>query len=86
MADIWKMPELNHWWLPESEGYPKLIHEIREWTKEKKTDSTDEFREAVSGLKLLFWGMDLDDSSSQTSPPSVYGGTQVERPPGRSPP
>src|SRR5436190_2549823 len=44
MADLWKMPELNDWWLPNGEEYPKIIHEIREWTKERKTDSMDEFR------------------------------------------
>lgn len=71
MADFWKIPELNHWWLPNDEGYPDIVREIREWTTERVTDARDTFRESVRDLKAVFGNMSLEDCSSAGSSPGA---------------
>jgi hypothetical protein len=83
MAEVWKKPELNQSWLPNGEEYPGLIQEIREWTEERMRKPRDDFQEAVRELRLLFWGMNQDDASSQTSSPSVISGIYPGRSPGQ---
>lgn len=75
MADFWKIPELNHWWLPDDEGYPPIVREIREWTAERVTDARDTFRESVRDLKAVFGNMSLEDCSSAGSSPSANSST-----------
>ncbi|KAK2811673.1 hypothetical protein FQN50_002018 [Emmonsiellopsis sp. PD_5] len=71
MADLWKLPEVAHWWLPNDEGYPSLIREIREWTNERATKPRDAFREDLRDLKTMFWRMNVDDNSSQATSPTT---------------
>ncbi|EEP77834.1 predicted protein [Uncinocarpus reesii 1704] len=85
LADLWKTPELEHWWLPNDEGYPKIVREIRAWTKERVNDPRDTFREAVRDIKAVFGNMSLEDSSSPASTPSVHSSAYLELSPGRSP-
>ncbi|KAM5451811.1 hypothetical protein MaudCBS49596_003639 [Microsporum audouinii] len=75
VADIWKLPEVAEWWLPNGEGYPKLVQEIREWTSERTTNPRDNFREAVRDIRSIFGRMTCSDDSSQTSSPSAHSGT-----------
>ncbi|PGG98671.1 hypothetical protein GX51_06677 [Blastomyces parvus] len=67
MADLWQLPELNHWWLPNEEGYPRLVKEIRDWTSERELKPRDTFREDLRVLKTMFWRMAVDDGSSPGS-------------------
>ncbi|KLJ05397.1 hypothetical protein EMPG_11115 [Blastomyces silverae] len=80
MADLWQLPELNHWWLPNEEGYPRLVNEIRDWTRERELKPRDTFREDIRDLKTMFWRMTMDDDSSHGSsasniltPPTAVG-------------
>ncbi|OAT02350.1 C6 finger domain-containing protein, variant [Blastomyces dermatitidis ER-3] len=70
MADLWQLPELNHWWLPNEEGYPRIVNEIRDWTSERELKPRDTFREDIRDLKTMFWRMAMggDDSSHGSSP------------------
>ncbi|OAX85459.1 hypothetical protein ACJ72_00137 [Emergomyces africanus] len=67
MADLWQSPELNHWWLPDEEGYPKIVRQIRDWTSERELKPRDTFREDIRDLKTMFWRMSLDDNSSNNN-------------------
>ncbi|OJD26716.1 hypothetical protein ACJ73_01897 [Blastomyces percursus] len=80
MADLWQLPELNHWWLPNEEGYPRIVNEIRDWTSERELKPRDPFREDIRDLKTMFWRMTMDDDSSHGSsasntftPPTAVG-------------
>lgn len=71
MAEIWQKPELNHWWLPNDEGYPDIVREVRALTEERTNNPQDDFRESVRDMKTLFWKITLDDSESDKSSPST---------------
>ncbi|KAL4797097.1 hypothetical protein BDV19DRAFT_359701 [Aspergillus venezuelensis] len=75
MASLWQLPELHHWWLPGDEGLPAIIREVRQMTEERTTNPRDNFRESVRDLKAIFGKLNLDDTESEASPPSV--GTDV---------
>ncbi|KAE8372714.1 hypothetical protein BDV26DRAFT_273513 [Aspergillus bertholletiae] len=68
LATVWQSPEVNHWWLPNDEGYPNIIREVRAMTEERSHNPRDNFRESVRNLRSLFWNISLDDSSSSNSP------------------
>lgn len=71
MAELWQKPELNHWWLPNDEGYPDIVREVRALTEERTNNPQDDFRESVRDMKTLFWKITLDDSESDRSSPST---------------
>lgn len=66
-----------HWWLPNEEGYPPIIKEIRSWVAERATHPRDHFREDIRDMKTLFWKMNIDDGSS----PEGSGGMNAEQSP-----
>ncbi|RHZ51555.1 hypothetical protein CDV55_103811 [Aspergillus turcosus] len=71
MAVLWQLPEINHWWLPNEEGYPEIIREVRSMTEERTAHARDNFRENVRDMRTIFWKLSLDDTESETSPPSA---------------
>jgi hypothetical protein len=71
MAALWQLPEINRWWLPNEEGYPEIIREVRSMTEERTTHARDNFRENVRDMRTIFWKLSLDDTESETSPPSA---------------
>ncbi|ODH48242.1 hypothetical protein GX48_05641 [Paracoccidioides brasiliensis] len=86
MADFWQLPELTHWWLPNDEGYPRLVREIRDWIRERELKPRDTFREDVCDLKTMFWRMNLDDTGSTNegspqAPSSISGVLPYQSPP-----
>jgi hypothetical protein len=81
MADMWKQPEIAHWWLPNDEGYPDIVREIREWTNERTTASVDPYREAIRDIKFIFGRLNLDDTSPTSSPGAQSGGAHAETSP-----
>ena len=72
MAALWQMPELNHWWLPNDEGYPEIVREVRALTDERMNGPQDGFRESVRDMKTLFGNTNLGDTESNKSPPSAF--------------
>lgn len=64
MSQIWGIPEVKHWWLPNDEGYSDIVREIRKMTEERTTNPRDNFREDVREMKTLFGKMNVDDSPS----------------------
>ncbi|KAI1977929.1 hypothetical protein LOZ51_005861 [Ophidiomyces ophidiicola] len=71
LAELWKIPEVQNWWLPNDEGYPSVVRDVRAWTKERVTDARDTFREAVRDIKAVLGNMNLEDNSSAGSSPSA---------------
>ncbi|KAL2012669.1 hypothetical protein VTN00DRAFT_194 [Thermoascus crustaceus] len=85
MAELWQIPEVKHWWLPNDEGYLEIVREIRAMTEERTVNPRDNFREDVRDMKSLFSKLDLKDSGSQKSSPSASSVVQQEPSPGQSP-
>jgi hypothetical protein len=71
LAAIWQVPEINHWWLPNDEGYLDLIREIRAMTDERTNNPRDQFREDVRDMKAVLGKLKLDDTESETTPSST---------------
>ncbi|KAI9368363.1 hypothetical protein BJX61DRAFT_524232 [Aspergillus egyptiacus] len=77
VATLWQLPELHHWWLPNDEGYPTIIRQVREMTEERTTNPRDNFRESVRDMKAVFAGLTLDETESESSPPSCGADLRV---------
>lgn len=60
------MPELNEWWLPNNEGYPDIVREVRALTDERTNNPQDDFRESLRDMKTLFGKVNLDDSTTES--------------------
>lgn len=71
-----------HWWLPNEEGYPQVVKEIRSWVEERTTHPRDNFRGDLRDMKTLFWKMSVDDGSS---PGSSGMNPELSSPQGQSP-
>ncbi|KAL1968593.1 hypothetical protein VTN77DRAFT_1803 [Rasamsonia byssochlamydoides] len=74
VAEIWQIPEVNNWWLPDDDC-PYIVKEIRTLTEERTNNPRDNFREDIRDMKTLFWKMSLDDTGSQNSSPSQDSGS-----------
>ncbi|MCJ1307882.1 hypothetical protein MMC25_001530 [Agyrium rufum] len=73
MADLWGIPDLNNWWLPNNEGYPAIVRNIRTFISERqshpmasKTPKSSE-AEDIRTIKSLFSKMNMLDHSPRTS-------------------
>lgn len=75
LAGIWQLPEVNHWWLPNDEGYTDIVREIRELTDERSAQPRDELRENVRDMKTLFGRLNMTaDPDDENSPSSTGSG------------
>ncbi|CAI7610435.1 hypothetical protein PCG10_003600 [Penicillium crustosum] len=68
LATIWQVPEINHWWLPNDEGYTSIVREIRSLTDERSSQTRDEKRETVRDMKSMFGKLNLDETDDDKSP------------------
>jgi hypothetical protein len=66
MAEMWREPDVNHWWLPNDEGFTPLLHDIRAFIKERvvayEESKRDELRDDVRDMKAIFSKLNIDDS------------------------
>ncbi|KAJ5963836.1 uncharacterized protein N7479_003712 [Penicillium vulpinum] len=67
LAAIWQVPEVNHWWLPNDEGYTNIVREIRSLTEERSLQPRDEMRENVRDMKSLLGRLNLDETDNNRS-------------------
>jgi hypothetical protein len=70
LAEVWGLPELHQWWVPDDDGCPEIIKEIRCLTEERTTNPRDHFREDIRNMKSLFSKISLDEYGSQESSPT----------------
>ena len=63
MAQLWKLPEIHHWWLPNEEGYPEIVRAIRAWTSERTPSPNviDGESDVVRHMKTLFSNFSVND-------------------------
>jgi hypothetical protein len=69
LGELWVDPTVQQWWIPDDEGCPHLVKEIRALTEERTNNPRDQIREDVRDMKSLFSKMRLDDVGSQESSP-----------------
>jgi len=66
MAEIWHEPDVNHWWLPNEEGFTPLLCDIRAFIKERAVAyeeyKGDDFRDDLRDMKAIFSKLNIDDS------------------------
>jgi hypothetical protein len=72
LSTLWKLPELMHWWLPNNEGYPDLIREVRAMTDDRLEQPRDDFRSNVRDMKAMFWKLNVNDEGDELSPGSSH--------------
>lgn len=64
-----------HWWLPNEEGFPEIVREIRAMTDDRMKQPRDDFRSSVRDMKSMFWKLNVDDEGDELSPGSSQGGS-----------
>jgi hypothetical protein len=77
IADVWQIPEVNDWWLPDDQGCPDIVKEIRALTEERTANPRDDLHEDIRDMKSVFRKINIDDAGSQSSP-SVDSGLLTE--------
>ncbi|MCJ1284509.1 hypothetical protein MMC26_003842 [Xylographa opegraphella] len=70
IAELWNLPEIEHWWLPHEEGYPPIIKSIRAFIEERTRAPRDQGSEDVRNIKGMFAKLGVDDTSPKDSPES----------------
>ncbi|KAI4259304.1 MAG: hypothetical protein LQ352_000844 [Teloschistes flavicans] len=61
MANLWGIPEVHHWWLPNEEGYPPIVRSIRSFIEDRSQKSSDQpMTENVRTMKGLFDKLNID--------------------------
>ncbi|KAJ5637009.1 hypothetical protein N7490_006888 [Penicillium lividum] len=73
LVALWQLPELMEWWLPNNEGYPDLIREVRAMTDDRLKQPRDDFRSDVRDMKSMFWKLNVNDEGDELSPGSSHG-------------
>ncbi|EKV09702.1 hypothetical protein PDIG_29390 [Penicillium digitatum PHI26] len=68
LATIWQVPEVNHWWLPNDEGYTSIIREIRSLSDDRSSQVRDEKHETVRDMKSMFGSLNLDENDDKNPP------------------
>ena len=86
MSELWNIPEVLHWWLPNEEGYPPIVRSIRAFIEERTLKPRNQPGEDVRNMKGMFSKMSIFDESPKESPtnsPESSGGGaegQVQQP------
>lgn len=82
MAEIWNIPELHDWWLPNDEDYPPIIRSIRTFVEERTLKPSNQANEDVRNMRGIFSKMSIFDESPKdspsTSPESCGGGHEPQ--------
>ncbi|KAI4202992.1 MAG: hypothetical protein LQ350_002209 [Teloschistes chrysophthalmus] len=61
MANLWGVPGVHHWWLPNEEGYPPIVRSIRSFIQDRSQKSSDQpLTENVRTMKGLFDKLNID--------------------------
>ncbi|KAL8815435.1 MAG: hypothetical protein Q9223_005423 [Gallowayella weberi] len=73
LANLWGIPQLRHWWLPNEEGYPPIIRSIRAFIEERTQKSGNQPKaEDVRTMKGLFEKLNIDDSPDDSAGNSIH--------------
>lgn len=72
MAEAWHDPEINHWWLPNDEGFFPLLQNIRAFTNERAKQSSqplDHKSEDLRDMKAIFSKLNIEESPRSSNSP-----------------
>ncbi|KAL9603445.1 MAG: hypothetical protein Q9219_001132 [cf. Caloplaca sp. 3 TL-2023] len=65
MATMWDDPEIQHWWLPNEEGYPPIIRSIHAFTEERTSKTGGQpVNEDIRNMKGLLEKLDIKSPKS----------------------
>lgn len=78
MAQLWQVPEVTDWWLPNEEGLTPLMREIRAFGKERMTSELDETTRKIRDISAIFSGLEAQPEVS--AQPEVPAQLQVSAP------
>ena len=59
MAELWGLPELRHWWLPNDEGYPPIVRSIRAFIEDRTQPRPQAQSEDVRNMRAIFSKMSI---------------------------
>ena len=59
MAELWGLPELRHWWLPNDEGYPPIVRSIRAFIEDRTQPRAQAQSEDVRNMRAIFSKMSI---------------------------
>lgn len=69
MADLFRDQSCMHWWLPNDEGYPSIIRNIRKFVEERSSAPKDLPAEDLRDMKAIFQKLNLDGDAA--APPGA---------------
>lgn len=62
MAKLWDLPEISRWWLPDHQGYPRLIQNIRAFIEDRTIHFKGQTKiEDVRDMKALLSKLSISD-------------------------
>ena len=59
MAEMWRLPEIHHWWLPNDEGFTPLLREIRAFSEQRTSAQIDQSSEKLRDISAIFSGLEV---------------------------
>ena len=62
MSGVWGV-DVNHWWLPDDEGYPAIVRSIRDFIEYRARVPAGNMDAQVQNMSGLFRGLDVEDDS-----------------------
>lgn len=67
MAEMWCLPEINHWWLPNEEGFSPLLREIRAFSEQRTSLQIDQSTEKLRDIRAVFSGLSVQKQEGNLS-------------------
>lgn len=62
MANLWSIPEINVWWLPNDEGCPAVVRSIRSFMEDRLPQAASKVRsDDQRNIKAIFSRMTLKE-------------------------
>ena len=78
MVELWGIPDVAKWWLPNGEGLPDIIRSIRAFIEDRTVEVKTETGEDLRSLKAIFSKLNVDDSPKES--PESSGSATSEGP------
>ena len=68
MSQLWGLPDILKWWLPNDEGYPSIVRNMRSFITERQENPLPRSQEAddVQNLKTIFSKMNFLETPKQS--------------------
>ena len=84
MAELWKLPEIRHWWLPHDEGYPAIIRDIRSFIEDRAMQSysqpgSEDLRNIKANFSNLSVQGDAEEDNARAQSAEYGSHTQRSR-------